>query len=124
MKPNLKHISGPLTRACWLAVVSRRGEESRGEETFLVGKVKECMKNFQWSCPGPGWPPLPPLLPLVPGMGSGRAEVVKESHSLPVIGGKHFFFALYIIFQSSKCLPVVTRGLLPCSVNSPSCGLS
>ena len=71
-----------------------------GEETFLVGKVKECMKNFQWSSPGPDWAPLPPLLPLVLGMGSGSAGVVKPSQSHSLLPIRWNTYSLTFISQS------------------------
>ena len=70
------------------------------EETFLVGKVKECMKNFQWSSPGPDWAPLPPLLPLVLGMGSGSAGVVKASQSHSLLPIRWNTYSLPFISQS------------------------
>ena len=70
------------------------------EETFLVGKVKECMKNFQWSSPGQDWAPLPPLLPLVLGMGSGSAGVVKASQSHSLLPIRWNTYSLPFISQS------------------------
>ena len=53
MKPNLKHISGPLTRVCWLAVVSRSGqggEERRGD--IPRGKGEGMHEEFPVELPG------------------------------------------------------------------------
>ena len=58
MKPNLKHISGPLTRVCCVAVVSRSGqggEERRGAERrrdIPRGKGEGMHEEFPVELPG------------------------------------------------------------------------
>ena len=123
MKLNLKHISGPLTRACLdcgqQERAERRGDIPRGKgegmhEEFPVEQPGARLgttatitatgaRDGQWQCWG----------------GEGISISLFAAHKM-----EHLFFALHISIHSSKCLTGITGGHLPCSANPSSCGLS